>query len=189
MQRTMGRLAVVSFLVAWVSDSHAADDTVLTWLAAGSKGAACALPSNDPCINAQGLACIFSTCTTARSIADDRCVGSTTNYCNPCVNNVRQQFDDMFATGWWTNGSWHYSDGTRYQPSNLTPGAVYDDGKIDRARNGRREYRQNGANAVHSLDDVCTWLPVQNDEYRRPAIGRSGIAQVLHRVGHVGDIR
>ena len=42
--------------------------------------------------------------------------------------------------------------------------------------------------ALHRFEDVSVRLPVDREQHRRPAVPRPGVARVLDRVDHIGDV-
>jgi hypothetical protein len=60
--------------------------------------------------------------------------------------------------------------------------------EIDRGRYRGAQRGHELGHAVDGLDDVGVRLPADDDEHRRLAVGRSRVAQVLHRVDHLGDV-
>ena len=60
---------------------------------------------------------------------------------------------------------------------------------IDGRRNGCPELRQQCLYEIDGRDDVGAWLPVQDDQNCRLAIGKPGVAEILHPIGDFADIR
>ena len=49
--------------------------------------------------------------------------------------------------------------------------------------------RHQRADSVYRIDDVGAGLPEDDDQHSRFPVGQTGVAQVLHRIFHLGDIR
>src|SRR4029079_1567446 len=63
-------------------------------------------------------------------------------------------------------------------------GGVDDDGDLDRGGDGGLELGQQGADAVHGLDDVPARLPEDDDDDRGLAVGEAAGSDVLHGIRH-----
>ena len=66
--------------------------------------------------------------------------------------------------------------------------AVGHDLHLNGLGDGGLQARQQGAHALHRLDDVGTGLLVEDQQNGRFAIGRAIVAQILHRVDDLGHI-
>ena len=66
--------------------------------------------------------------------------------------------------------------------------AIDSDTDVHVGRHRRFQMRQLGLHGVDGLDDVGVRLAVEDDQNRRLAVGHAEIAQILHRIGHLGDV-
>ena len=67
-------------------------------------------------------------------------------------------------------------------------GAVGGQRQVDIARHCRHQMRQLRLHSVDGIDDVGAGLAEQDDQHGRLAVGEPGVAQILDRILHVGDI-
>ena len=61
--------------------------------------------------------------------------------------------------------------------------------QVYRTRDRCLQHGQERSDPVHRRNDICVRLPVQDQQHRWLAVRRSGVAQILHRIGHFGHVR